>query len=142
MPIKDMVKDTAADITAWFEYKHGIAFEFRHIDRRELEALTRTAKKRTWVNHQPVDELDEDKLGDAIVEAATVGWRGMTFRALQKLIPIDPARVDDWDEEQPFDIDDMKMLIDRVIGLGSFVFNSVTDLANFMEEKAETEAKN
>lgn len=136
---KGIIRESHEEITAWFPYRHGIEYEFGFIDRRELKALTGKSKSRKFVNHQPVEEVDDDKLGDAIIETVFKGWKGMTFRALEKLIPVRADRVENWDEELPPDLEDMKMLLDRVVGLGSFVFNSVTDLANFVADREASE---
>jgi hypothetical protein len=134
--LKELLKEKRRDMpTAWFTFKDTFEVEVEFTERRELRKIIKKASKKSWVNHQPTEDLDENKMAEEMADRIR-SWRGLTPEVLAQILPIDTS---DLKEEIPCTQANKELLLKEAYDFDMFIQRICTDLANFGEEKRKEE---
>jgi len=134
--LKEKRRDTP---TAWATFMDTFEVEVKYIERRELRRIIKKASKRAWIKHQPVEDIDENKMAEEMEELIS-NWRGLTPEILAKILPVDISGMKN--EEIPCTYENKIVLLKEAYDFDVFIQETCTDLANFEEEIQEEEVKN
>jgi hypothetical protein len=90
------------------------------------------------------EELNEDKLREQYATRLIKGWRGLTPRKLQKLLPELVADEADMEKDIPYSKEIAIALLDSSLEFGAWVDSIATTLENYtvVKEKQEEELEN
>jgi hypothetical protein len=120
--------------TAWVSYPEHPDFEVEvaTLARQELISLRKSCmfEKFDRKTHNKVSELDEPKFIRRFTEATVKGWRGLKYKYLESLIPVDLSKVNP-EEEMPFTLDDAVLLVSNSGDFDAWLNEVVFDLDNF-----------
>lgn len=121
--------------TVSIEYPGFPGFEvtLAYLTRDELMKLRSRAvntkfNKRT---RQPEEELDVDLFQELYIEAVIKGWKGLKFKYLKKLVPVDLSDVEDLDGELDFSKENADVLMKNASGFDSWISDVLEDVSNF-----------
>lgn len=121
--------------TVSIEYPGFPGFEvtLAYLTRDELMKLRSRAvntkfNKRT---RQPEEELDTDLFQELYIEAVIKGWKGLKFKYLKKLVPVDLSEVDDLEGELDFSKENADVLMKNASGFDSWISDVLEDVSNF-----------
>lgn len=124
--------------TAWVDYPglDGFQVEVATLARQELIGLRKSCmfQKFDRKTHLKTEELDEPKFIRRFTEATIKGWKGLKYRYLEELIPVDISKVNP-DEEMPFSLDDAVLLVSNSGDFDSWLNDAVSDLDNFRSKR-------
>lgn len=124
--------------SAWVSYPgfEGFEVEVATLARQELVSLRKSCmfQKFDRKTHVKVDELDEPKFIRKFTEATVKNWKGLKYKYLEMLIPVDISSVDP-EEELPFSIDDAVLLVSNSGDFDNWLNEVVFDLDNFRTER-------
>jgi hypothetical protein len=124
--------------TAWVEYPEfeGFEIEVATLARQELIGIRKSCmfQKFDRKTHQKIDELDEPKFIRKFTEATVKNWKGLKYKYLEMLIPVDISKVDP-EEEMPFSIDDAVLLVSNSGDFDTWLNEVVFDLDNFRTKR-------
>lgn len=120
--------------TAWVSYPEHPEFEVEvaTLARQELISLRKscTFEKFDRKTHQKVSELDEPKFIRRFTEATVKNWKGLKYKYLESLIPVDISKVNP-EDEMPFSLDDAVLLVSNSGDFDAWLNEVVFDLDNF-----------
>jgi hypothetical protein len=124
--------------SAWVSYPEfeGFEIEIATLARQELISLRKSCmfQKFDRKTHTKIDELDEDKFIRRFTEATVKNWKGLKYKYLESLIPVDISGVDA-EEEMPFSLDDAVLLVKNSGDFDTWLNEAVFDLDNFRTER-------
>ena len=136
--LKGLMVDTKS---AWVSYPEfeGFEIEVATLARQELISLRKNCmfQKFDRKTHQKVEELDEDKFIKRFTEATVKNWKGLKYKYLEMLIPVDISGVDA-EEELPFSLDDAILLVKNSGDFDTWLNEAVFDLDNFRTKREGT----
>ena len=113
-------------IRVWFKFKDDIEVLIEYLTPEAGEEIAKGCKKKTWIKHQPVEIVDQKKLGRALAAAAVKDWRGMTMDG----------------ESFSFSPENLDFLLRKWADFVNFVDSTCTELEQFQQdEDDETEKK-
>ena len=130
--LKEKRRNTA---TVWATFRDTFEVEIEYIERRGLRRIIKKASKKGWVNHQAVDEIDDNRMAEEL-SALIRNWRGLTPEVLGQILPIDISGLDP-KKEFPCTDTNKIVLLKEAYDFDLFVQRTCTDLANFQEEKRQ-----
>jgi len=84
-----IIKDGFDDLTMLFEYRTSSGkceVEVRYITEEEVNIIRESSKKPTWKQHQRVDQLDDFKFQQKLLNKAFVGLKGAKRKHLRHMI--------------------------------------------------------
>jgi hypothetical protein len=102
-------------------------------------ALEYKFNKRT---RQREEEVNNEKFLEAYTEAVVKGWKGLTYKNLSKLIPIELSKVRNPNEEIPYSSEDALDLIKNSTIFDQFITDTLNNFDNFEQEAKAAEEKN
>lgn len=105
----------------------GATVLIRYVSQEQLRAIARKATRRTWKNHQTVEELDADEANRLLGRAAVAGWSGFPLYHGEPL------------EYTPEACD---RLINRWGEFSRFVNDACTDYRRLIEQQRDEGKKN
>lgn len=134
-------------------FSPGIVFSLNYLDKATFRTLTDSCYVVEFdpKTRQPSRQLDMKLLRDKVIGRCVNGWRGMTYRKLKTLVPLDSAAVEKelknsqqtWDSEIPYSKDLLNQILDHAYSLEPWLIESVMNLAVFQDISKEEEiAKN
>ena len=113
----------------------GFMISVSFLSRETLQSIRKKSTKTTFKNRQPVEELNDELFLELYVKASIKGWKGLKFKYLEQLAPIDLEGVDP-EDELAFSDEDALALMKASTNFDSFVSEQVTDLGNFSKSKS------
>jgi hypothetical protein len=124
--------------SAWVAYPglDGFEVEVATLARQELIRLRKSCmlSKFDRKTHQKVEEMDEPKFIRKFTEATVKNWKGLKYKYLEELIPVDISGVDA-EEEMKYSIDDAVLLVSNSGDFDTWLNEVVFDLDNFRSER-------
>lgn len=133
--LKSLMVDSKS---AWVEYPglDGFEVEVATLARQELIRLRKSCmhQKFNRETRQKEDELDEKKFIERFTKATIKGWKGLKYKYLEQLIPVDISQVNA-NEEMPYTHDDAVLLVSNSGDFDTWLNEVVFDLDNFRSER-------
>ena len=133
--LKSLMVDTKS---AWIEYPglNGFEVEVTTLARQELIALRKSCitTKFDRKTRKPEEFLDEPRFVSKFTERTVKNWKGLKYKYLETLIPVDISKVDP-EEEMPFSLDDAILLVENSSDFDTWLNEVVFDLDNFRTER-------
>lgn len=139
-----LMKDTSS-LQADVEFQYGIVFGLNYLARETLQKLARECTVYKYNPQTKVREpqLDSSKLIGRFCSIAVFSWKGMTPRALSRLLPIDFSKITEKqkDEEIAFSQEQLCAIVQASSEIDVFLQNTTTDI-NFFNTNLEHELGN
>ncbi|BBO80168.1 hypothetical protein DSCO28_50400 [Desulfosarcina ovata subsp. sediminis] len=130
MDLKDLKMRSGLD--AWATFK-GVKLKLAYVDKPSLEAIVDKARVREWNRkHKMTEKVDEKRLIKGLA-GLILDWE-LTLGQLAQLMPVDAAGQDPA-TVIPCKIDNAVFLVRGAYGLDDFIIETVTDLAQFVDER-------
>ncbi len=133
--LKSLMVDSKS---AWVDYPglDGFEIELAILARQELISLRKSCmfQKFDRKSHLKLDELDETKFIRKFTEATVKSWKGLKYKYLEELMPVDISKVDP-EEEMPFTIEDAVLLVSNSTDFDTWLNEAVSDLDNFRTKR-------
>jgi len=128
--------------TAWFEYRDGLTLELELVDRNRIRHWTEKSRKVEWdKKHQKIETTDNDKWVE-MVSTAIVDWSGLTTANISRFGKYEAPTVDGADAKViGYSPDNAKELLFGDMDLQMFVFDRVTNVQRFEDDRLEDEKK-
>lgn len=113
----------------------GFKITLAYLTRDEMLKLRKkaTTTKFNSRTHQPEEEVDSDIFQDLYVKAVVKGWSGLTYKYLNRLLPIDLSLVEDENGELEYSHEDAKSLMRNAPNVDGFVSDMTGELENFTQ---------
>lgn len=132
MSLKSIVLTTKSAVTAFkglegFEVTIGAVTRDVSKKLREDSEVTRLDSKLRI----PVKELDEKLFLEKFAKAAVLGWSGLTYEHLSKLMLIDVASIKDMSEEVEYSEENAVVLLQNSVTFDSWLNEMVFSLDSF-----------
>ena len=107
-----------------------------YLAREELVKLRKRCLGTRWdkKNHQPIEELDDDKFIVEYCKAVIKGWKGLKYKYLEELLLVDVSGLDP-EDELPFTPANSELLMKNATDFDTWVTETVGDLENFTGDK-------
>lgn len=118
----------------------GFVISVCFLSRETLQSIRKKSTKTTFKNRQPVDELNDELFLELYVKASIKGWKGLTFKYLEQLAPVD-VDSEDLDSELDYSEENALMLMKASTNFDAFISEQVTDLGNFSKSKSAPSTK-
>ncbi len=135
--LKSLMVDSKS---AWVSYPglDGFEIEVATLARQELIGLRKSCmfQKFDRKTHQKTDELDEPKFIRKFTEATVKSWKGLKYKYLEELIPVDISGVDA-EEDMPYTLEDAILLVSNSGDFDTWLNEVVFDLDNFRTERKD-----
>ncbi len=113
----------------------GFVVSVSFLSRETLQNIRKKATKTTFKNRQPVEELNDELFLELYAKATIKGWKGLTYKYLEELAPIDTTGLN-LEEELGFTDDNAFALMKSSSNFDAFISEQVTDLGNFSQNKS------
>jgi len=124
--------------TVTIEYPRfeGMTVDLCYLAREELVKLRKRCLGTRWdkKNHQPIEELDDDKFIVEYCKAVIKGWKGLKYSYLEELLLVDITGLDP-EDTLPFTPDNSELLMKNATDFDTWVTETVGDLENFTKNK-------
>jgi len=133
------------EVTLELEYPEidGFVVFLNYVSREDLAKIRQQSVsiKFNKVSRQREEIVDNDKFIEAWATKAIKGWKGLKFKHLPKLLPVD---ISSQNPETDFDwtVEDALDLLKNSPAFDQFVTDAMNDYEKFSIKKAETETKN
>lgn len=143
MSLISQVKATEKVVEVEYPEIDGFFISLRYLSREELtkirsRCLTYKFNKRS---HQKEEEVDNDKFLKAYAEKAIAGWRGLKYKHLPELLPVNLDGVN-IEEEIGYSQEEALDLLKSSVPFDQFITDAMGDLTTFEDEDREQEEKN
>lgn len=121
----------------------GFVVSMVYLTREDLtkirnQSLTYKFNKRT---RQREEDVDSDKFLNFYVEKAIKGWRGLKFKHLPQLLPVDISN-SNGEEEIPYSHEEAYELVKNSTVFDQFVTDTMNEFEKFSVIKKEEDEKN
>jgi len=113
----------------------GFVISVSFLSRETLQSIRKKSTKTTFKNRQPVEELNDELFLELYVKSSIKGWKGLKFKYLEQLAPIDLEGVDPEDELK-YSEEDALALMKASANFDTYISEQVTDLGNFSKSKS------
>jgi hypothetical protein len=131
--LKDlMVPEKVVDIE--FPGLDGFILKISHLGRAMGAKLSKKSTKKTWVNHQPVEEFDSEKFIPEFCKSVIKGWTGLKYKYLEELLLVDIGDKDP-ESELLYSLENAVMLLENSVGFDEWITEVSKDLSNFTKDK-------
>lgn len=124
------------DIEVEYPGMPGFVVSVSFLSRETLQSIRKKATKTTFKNRQPVEDLNDELFLELYVKSSLKGWKGLKFKYLDQLAPIDLEGVDP-EDELAYSEEDALALMKASANFDSFISEQVTDLGNFSKNKSQ-----
>jgi len=126
-----------------YDKANGVSFDLIYLPRNEMQQIVsrHTKIKFNPKTHQKDEEVDGEGLRNEVIDLTVKGWKGVSYKWVNNLIPLDIKTIDDINAELPFTTENRNVLFTQAYGLDSWLLDTVKDAAYFNEKK-EAETKN
>lgn len=113
----------------------GFVISVSFLSRETLQSIRKKSTKTTFKNRQPVEELNDELFLELYVKSSIKGWKGLKFKYLEQLAPIDLEGVD-LEDELKYSEEDALALMKASANFDTYISEQVTDLGNFSKNKS------
>lgn len=135
----------------------SIQFTLRYLPRVVFRNLSQSCQSMQFdqAEKRPILKTDNEKLLTKILKECLISWKGLTYRLLPSLIPVDPAqlrkeadKVGGLDAEIPFDpsnpehLEFAVALFNNSYSLESWIMEQIMELSNFQLIPKVEQSKN
>lgn len=100
------------------------------ISRESLINLRKRSTKTQFKGRQTSEEFNEDLFLELYCEAAILDWKGLKFKYVNQLVPVDVSKFDP-EDELGYSKDNALMLMKNSSDFDNFISGYVNDLGNF-----------
>jgi len=122
------------ELAGWASFEGKVDVLLAYRTRKDMQKIIKKSTKTTYVNHQPKQDLDDDKLYEALADCV-LNWN-LTLGVVATMVPIklDPAREE---EAVPCTRENVLFLLKEAYYFDGFVREASTDLSMLKEEQEE-----
>ena len=133
--LKSLMTPSKTVTIAYPRFK-GMTVDLCYLAREELVKLRKRCLGTRWdkKNHQPIEELDDDKFIVEYCKAVIKGWKGLKYSYLEELLLVDITGLDP-EDTLPFTPDNSELLMKNATDFDTWVTETVGDLENFTKNK-------
>ena len=123
-------------VTVEYPRFEGMTVDLCYLAREELVKLRKRCLSTKWdkKNHQPIEELDDEKFIVEYCKAVIKGWKGLKYSYLEELLLVDISSLDP-EDELPYTSDNSQLLMKNATDFDTWVTETVGDLENFTKNK-------
>ena len=123
-------------VTVEYPRFEGMTVDLCYLAREELVKLRKRCLSTKWdkKNHQPIEELDDEKFIVEYCKAVIKGWKGLKYSYLEELLLVDISGLDP-EDELPYTSDNSQLLMKNATDFDTWVTETVGDLENFTKNK-------
>jgi len=116
----------------------GLVLTIQHLSKSELQKLRKRCinNKFSRSSRQMTEEVDTDMFQRLYIEQVLVGWKGLKYRYLAKMFPVDLSSVSE-DDELEYSKENAFVLMTNADDIDAFVTDTLEDIQNFVEKKAK-----
>lgn len=118
----------------------GFLISVCFLSRETLQSIRKKSTKTTFKNRQPQEELNDELFLELYVKASIKGWKGLTFKYLEQLAPVELGG-EDLDSELDYSEENALYLMKASANFDAFISEQVTDLGNFSKTKSSGSMK-
>lgn len=132
-------------LTRWIEFRDGFSMQLRYLHKSEVVSMR---ERHTELKFNPISGFREpmvssEALQKELVSTCVLAWKGLTFRILATLAPIDIKSIENMDAELPFSADNAVMLVQASPEMENFIGRHALNIEYFQSAKGvEGELKN
>ena len=123
--------------TVWEEYPGlgGFEVELAYLTRDELMKIRdkSTNTKISRRTRKPEDEVDNDLFQSLYFKAVIKNWRGLKYKYLAKLVPVDLSAVTDLDDELEYSEENAEALMKNCSDFDGWISSVLDDVQNFTQ---------
>lgn len=138
---KVMISEKVAEVA--FPDVDNFVVNICYISREKMLKLRQQSLVAKFNRHtrQREEEVDSEKFNELYVDAVVKGWRGLTYKVLAVLLPIEYDEADA-DKEIPYSKEDAVDLLKNSTIFDQFIADAVNNFENFENDKKSEEVKN
>jgi hypothetical protein len=122
------------DIEVEYPGMPGFVVSVSFLSRETLQSIRKKSTKSTLKRGQLQEELNDELFLSLYVANAIKGWKGLKFKYLQDLAPIDTSGID-LEDDLEYTEENALFLMKNSASFDSFVSEQVSDLGNFTKNK-------
>lgn len=130
-----LIDTSATSKEATVEYADGFKIRLRYVGKAQLQTIGRACQvfKFDKKTKQRIPQLDTDAFMRAFANNAVVGWEGATPEVLSNIVPmkIDHLTEEQRQEEIPFSIEHIMLLLEHALDFDGFLQEQACDLTLF-----------
>ena len=121
-------------LSGWASFEGKVDVLLAYKSRKDMQKIIKNCTKVTYVKHQPKEEVDEDRLYEALADCV-LDWN-LTLGVVATMVPIklDPSREE---EAVPCTRENVTFLLKEAYYFDGFVREASTDLSMLKEEREE-----
>lgn len=123
--------------TTWVDYPGIPDFEVQlsYLTREELIKIRKKASsnKLNRKTRQVEEDLDSDLFQELYIKAVIKGWKGLTYKEVAKLLPINENAIDDFEAELEYSEDNAIALMKNSPEFDSFISETLDDVSAFTQ---------
>ena len=141
--LASLVKKERSVKEVLYDKDWNVYFKLAYLSRQELQSMIGRNTKITFdpKTHSKEEKLDAEALSKEIAKTCVMGWTGVTFEWLAKVMNLDLSAIENVKDTLEFNQENLQELLTNTYGIEGWIFDTVKDAANFSEKKDE-EAKN
>ena len=123
-------------VTLDFPGMEGFTVDLCHQSRESLLKIRKSCvtTKFDRQTRLPLESLNEEKFVNEYCSAIVKGWKGLKYSYLEELLLVDVSAFSP-DDELPFTLDNLVLMMKNVDSFEKWVEDSVGDLQNFTKSK-------
>lgn len=137
MDIKKLIGDQKLIVEGDFK---GNKIRIQYVDPHEWREMRRKSTIKKWINHQPVEDVDDD-LWSAEMSKIIHGW-DIKNKDLAKFFPIKPDAEYNPEELVECTEENKITFFEHAYGFGLWLTNFVSEIQNFREAQNKADTKN
>ncbi len=131
----DLAKLIVPSKTIWAEFPgcKGFEVQLAYLTRDELMKLRKKAliTKISRKTRQPEEELDSELFQQIYINSVIKGWKGLKYKYLNELVPVDLSSIKDLDTELVFTESNAELLMKNATGFDAWITDILDDVCNF-----------
>ncbi len=107
-----------------------------YLTRDELMKLRErcTTQKFNKKSRQPEEEVDNELFQDLYIEAVVKGWTGLKYKYVLNMIPVDPATIENVEDDLEFTASNANVLMKNCSDFDSWISTQLEDVGNFTKD--------
>jgi hypothetical protein len=134
------ITDAIVEKSAWVEWREGMRFLIRAVDKRDLSDWLEASKVTSWdrKTHQKVEEIDNDKFLNKIAQSI-MEWDGVNGKSLPKV----GQRFNKGNKTVIYECshENKMALLQHADGFEVWILEKMKDIQTFEEIQIEAEKK-
>jgi len=111
----------------------GFKVQLAYLTKDEVVSLREQSTKTKITKHSriPEETFDEELFTKLFVPAIVKNWSGLTYKILSEMLPTDSSKIENKDEEIPYNEDDLLFLMRNSTNFDNWVSEVANDLSVF-----------